>query len=56
MFENAPDPPRFFVAIVSNQLHQRILGTMYFKLKKRKYNFKFFKTEVRAMVWLEDAA
>ena len=52
MFDFPNRPVDFSVAIVSTQLHQRLLGSMYFKLNPKKYRFKFFKSEEEARNWL----
>jgi hypothetical protein len=41
------------IGIVTKLLHQRILGTLYFKFKKAKYShYKLFKSEEKAKEWL----
>lgn len=41
------------IGIVTKLLHQRILGTIYFKFRKAQYaNYKLFKTEAKAKAWL----
>jgi len=41
------------VAIVTRQLHQKLLGTIYFKFSKRKYEHKLFKDVEKALKWLD---
>lgn len=41
------------IGIVTKLLHQRILGTLYFKFKKAQYSqYKLFKSEEKAKTWL----
>jgi len=55
MFDGEPKQEKLMVAIVTGQLHQRILGTMYFRyVQRKKYQSKFFKKEKEAMEWLQN--
>lgn len=42
------------LAIVTKALHQRLLGNMFLKFKKKKpsYPYKIFKTPEQAIIWL----
>ena len=44
------------LAIVTSAIHQRLLGTLFFKFKKAKSPtpHKFFKSEQNAMAWLKE--
>lgn len=46
------------IAIVTQAIHQRLLGTLFFKFKKTKSptQHKFFKNERQAIAWLEEKA
>ncbi len=52
-FEKTGSKDQLSVAIVSTQLHHRLVGTMYFKFfDPKQYNPKFFKNESQAREWL----
>lgn len=53
MFRISDDQLFLGVAIVTKQLHQKLLGTLYFKFKPKAYPHKLFKSKEKALAWLD---
>ncbi len=53
MFTFNEDKKIKYVAIITKELHQKLLGTIYFKLRPKLYVNKLFNSERKAIAWIK---
>ena len=44
------------VAVLTTELHQKLLGTLYFKMNRKPYPYRLFRKEENAVNWLMEFA